>query len=126
MVWRRDVRWGLHREDDPKKFMTVDAGEYVLAIPDFSHQARESTSVHGRDSDSISSSSSAKNSVTFKKVVMKLSGDVQWLAGLVFERNSDKGGRSFEFARHYDVTLRTPEHAKPPPGLVRSAYTYTP
>jgi hypothetical protein len=46
---------------------------------------------------SISSSSGSEDSAIFKKVIMKLSGNVRWLAGLVFERNIDGGGRSFDF-----------------------------
>ena len=112
MVWRKDVRWNIHRDDDPKKFMTVDSGEYVLAIPDFSRQARRHASSQGSETDSISSTSSYKNSAHFKKTIMKLSGEVQWLAGLVFERNLDQGGRSFDFRPHYDITLRTAEKAE--------------
>ena len=108
MVWRKDVRWNIHREDDPKKFMTVDSGEYVLAIPDFSRQAREYNLSSATETDSISTSSSFKNSAHFKKTVMKLSGDVRWLAGLVFERNVDQRGRSFTFKPHYDVVLKPP------------------
>ncbi|KAL9128427.1 MAG: hypothetical protein Q9217_002889 [Psora testacea] len=111
MVWRKDVRWNIHRDDDPKKFMTVDSGEYVLAIPDFSRQAREHSSLSNTDSDSVSSSSTAKNSAHFKKTIMKLSGDVRWMAGLMFERNLDHGGRSLEFRPHYDIILKTPETA---------------
>ena len=96
-------------DDDPKKFMTVDSGEYVLAIPDFSRQAREHTSASTGEADSLSSSSSHKNSAHFKKTIMKLSGDVRWLAGLVFERNVEDGGRTFEFRPHYDVTLTVPD-----------------
>jgi hypothetical protein len=80
------VRWNICREADPRKFMTVDSGEYILAIPDFSHQAR-GMAKQTRDSDSISSHDSYKRGASFKKVVMKLSGNVQWLAGLMFERN---------------------------------------
>ena len=118
MCWRSNVRWGIHQGDDPKKFMTVDSDDYVLAIPDYSHQARENSTAFGRDGES-SSTSSKRNTTMFKKVIMKLSGNVRWLAGLVFERDLEQGGRSFEFTPHYDVTLRTPEHAKAPPGQVR-------
>ena len=111
MCWRNNVRWSIHQDDDPKRFMTVKSGEYVLAIPDYSHQARE-TGSSGRDSESISSTSSYKNGAMFKKVAMKLSGNVLWMAGLVFERDLDEGGRSFEFLPHYKVTLRTPKKAK--------------
>ena len=124
MCWRTNVRWSIHEDDDPKKFMTVESDDYVLAIPDYSHQARESTSTLGRDGpkkSSTSSTSSKRNTTVFKKVVMKLSGNVRWLAGLVFERDLEQGGRSFEFTPHYNVTLRTPQHAEAPPGQVRKS-----
>ena len=123
MCWRNNVRWSIHEDDDPKKFMTVESDDYVLAIPDYSHQARETASTFGSDGpkqSSTSSTSSKRNTTMFKKVVMKLSGNVRWLAGLVFERDLDQGGRSFEFTPHYDVTLRTPQHAEAPPGQVRN------
>ena len=117
MCWRNNVRWGIHQDDDPRKFMTVDSEEYVLAIPDYSHQARETSSAHGQDGES-SSTSSKINTTMFKKVAMKLSGNVRWLAGLMFERDLNDGGRSFQFSPHYDVTLRTVEYSKAPPGQV--------
>ena len=60
MCWRNNVRWGVHQDDDAKNFMTVTSDEYVLAIPDYSHQAREKI-LSGQDVDSISSTSSHKN-----------------------------------------------------------------
>jgi hypothetical protein len=89
--------------------MTVQSGEYVLAVPDYSHQARHSAEV-ATDGDSMSSGSSRKNAAVFKKVIMKLSGRVQWLAGLVFEQNSGGGRRSFDFKPHYDVILRNAQY----------------
>ena len=111
MCWLNNVNWGIHQNDDPKKFMTVTSGEYVLAIPDYSHEARE-RDPSGRDGESMTSSSSLKNSAIFKKVAMKLSGNVRWMAGIVFERDLNDGKRSFDFLPHYEVTLRTPEKAK--------------
>lgn len=118
MCWRNDVKWRICQDEDPKKFMTVDSGEYILAIPDYTRQARQSMDAVAQDSDTVSSSSSSKRAALFKKVIMKLTGNVQWLAGLVFERNLDGGGRSFEFRPHYDVVLKTPSFAKAPPGEV--------
>ena len=119
MCFRSGVQWDIHQDDDPKKFMAVSCGEYVLAIPDYSQQARQISRGSGQDSESISSSSSTlSQNAMFKKVVMKLSGNVRWLAGLVFERDRDQGGRSFEFIPHYDVTFKTPEHAKSSNGIV--------
>ncbi|OTB07139.1 hypothetical protein M426DRAFT_83864 [Hypoxylon sp. CI-4A] len=110
MCWRNNVRWDVHTEDDPKRFMTVDSGEYVLAIPDYSHQAREESRNVG-EGDSVASENSLKSGALFKKVVMKVSGNVQWMAGLVFERAIEDGQRSFEFKPHYEVILKSPQHA---------------
>ena len=128
MCFRENVCWEIHQDDDPKRFMTVSSGEYVMAIPDYSYEARHA--LHGVQSDAASisskastlSSSSHKSNDMFKKVVMKLSGHVRWLAGLVFERDVDGGGRSFGFVPHYAITLRTPSHAKAPPGRAYDAF----
>jgi hypothetical protein len=110
MCWRNDVQWLIHQGDDPREFMTVKSGEFVWAVPDYSHEARTSSEQQRiSDSDSVSSSSSAsKNAALFKKVIMKLSGNVQWTAGLVFERDLADGLRTSEFRPHYDVVLRNP------------------
>ncbi|KAL2156281.1 hypothetical protein VTH82DRAFT_1026 [Thermothelomyces myriococcoides] len=121
MCFRNDVRWNIHSVDDPKRFMTVDSGEYVLAVPDYSHQVREARRQHGED-ESISSGSSLESGATFKKVVMKLSGKVQWLAGLVFERAIENGQRSFESKPHYEVVLKAPQYAKSENGLPYDAF----
>ncbi|OLN85702.1 UPF0648 protein C3H5.09c [Colletotrichum chlorophyti] len=112
MCWRNDVKWNINADDDPKRFMTVDSGEYVLAIPDYSHQVREAARRNGED-DSLVSEDNYRSGASFKKVVMKLSGKVQWMAGLVFERAIQDGKRSFDFRPHYDIVLRAPHHVKP-------------
>ena len=110
MCWRNGVRWAIHEDDDPRNFMTVRSGEYVLAIPDYSHKAQSShEDIAHRDIDSVSTSSSnARNAEIFSKVIMKVSGNVEWKAGLVFERALPDGGRSADFKPHYDVVLRNP------------------
>ncbi|KAI1437656.1 mitochondrial protein from FMP27-domain-containing protein [Xylaria sp. CBS 124048] len=111
MCWRNNVKWNMHTDDDPKRFMTVDSGEFVLAVPDFCHYARdEAQSMH--ENDSITSDASYKTGTSFKKVIMKLSGNVQWMAGLVFERAIVDGKRDFSFKPHYEVILKAPQHAK--------------
>ncbi|KOS16809.1 UPF0648 protein [Escovopsis weberi] len=112
MCWRNDIRWSINAEDEPTRFMTVDSGEYVLAIPDYSHQVREAARVHDEESSNHIIDDSAKfGAATFKKVVMKLSGKVQWMAGLIFEQAIDDGKRSFEFKPHYEVVLKNPLYA---------------
>ncbi|KAK3379762.1 mitochondrial protein from FMP27-domain-containing protein [Lasiosphaeria ovina] len=121
MCWRNDVKWNVHTDDDPKRVMCVESGEYVLAIPDYSHQVRETRRQHGEDA-SMASDASHKPGASFKKVVMKLSGKVQWLAGLVFERAIEGGSRSFEFKPHYEVVLKSPHRAKPQDGVPYDAF----
>ncbi|KAM5439176.1 Protein SABRE [Microsporum canis] len=111
MCWRKDVQWGIHTNDDPQEFFAVTSGEYVLAIPDYNRQAR-----YSYECPSFSSGSSrvfAKNDALFKKVIMKLSGNVRWLAGLVFERNTNGADRCFDFKPHYEVVLRNPTYLNP-------------
>lgn len=108
MCWRKDVQWNIHTSDDPMEFMSVTSGEYVLAIPDYSHEARYMAEATPDDLESASTSSDVKNAAYFKKVIMKLSGDVKWGAGLVFERNVNDRERSMEFRPHYDVVLQNP------------------
>lgn len=112
MCWRNNVRWGIWQDDDPRKFMTVDSGVYVLAIPDLSHYARQVSHNDLSERKSSSSTSSTQQGAIFKKTVMKLSGNVRWLAGLVFERNKEVGGRSFHFKPHYEVVLKDSKYAK--------------
>ncbi|KAK1768573.1 mitochondrial protein from FMP27-domain-containing protein [Phialemonium atrogriseum] len=121
MCWRHDVRWNVHTDDDPKRFMSVDSGEYVLAVPDYSHQVREARRAAGED-DSVASDDSYKSGASFKKVAMKLSGKVQWLAGLVFEKAIENGRRNFKFKPHYDVVLKSPLFAKSHDGLPYDAF----
>ncbi|KAJ5102127.1 hypothetical protein NUU61_004349 [Penicillium alfredii] len=113
MCWRRDVKWEIHTSDDPMEFMSVTSGEYVLAIPDYSAEARWATEATSEELENSSATSEQKNSAHFKKVVMKLSGDVKWAAGLVFERDVHNDMRSFSFRPHYDVVLKNPKFVDP-------------
>jgi hypothetical protein len=121
MCWQNDVQLNVAQDEDPRNFMTVNSGSYVLAIPDLSHYARQEaemmdSSVQGESTSSISS---YKQLAIFTKTIMKLNGNVRWSAGLVFERNLDQGGRSFNFIPHYDVILKHPKYALPSDGKVR-------
>ena len=123
MCWRNNVRMNLYREEDPRKFMTVDSGEYILAIPDYSHNARLTDGHDYQDDESISSMDSFKRGASFKKVVMKLSENVQWMVGLKFERTLKDGTRTFDFDPHYTVVLKEPQYAKAPTGQAYDAFS---
>ena len=118
------MRFGgnICQDDDPKKFMTVDSGEYVLAVPDFSQYARRTVDREVSETSSITSASTYEQGGKFKKTVMKLSGNVRWLAGLVFERNTEEGGRSFDFIPHYKVVLKSPDYVNSSNGLHYDAF----
>ncbi|KAI7600743.1 hypothetical protein KC346_g13138, partial [Hortaea werneckii] len=122
MVWRNDVRWNIAQSKDPRQFMTVDSGDYILAVPDFNSYARMSMDRESGEMDGTSSTSSNRRDAVFKKVVMKLSGNVRWLAGLMFERDLADGKRVFDFKNHYDVVLKHPDFAKAPPGEAFDAF----
>ncbi|KAF1849445.1 uncharacterized protein K460DRAFT_415813 [Cucurbitaria berberidis CBS 394.84] len=123
MCWQNDVQLSLAEDEDPRNFMVVKSGSYVLAIPDLSHYARHEAEVESTSRpETASSTSSRKQLAVFKKTVMKLNGNVRWVVGLVFERNLDDGGRSFNFIPHYNVTLRNPKYAKPSNGKDYDAF----
>lgn len=121
MVWRDNVSWNVAQHDDPRRFMTVDSGDYILAIPDFNRYARHAMDNTG-EGDKASTVDSLKSTALFKKVIMKLSGNVQWLAGLVFERDVQGNKRSYDFCPHYDVVLKHPRYAKAPEGEKYDAF----
>ena len=101
--------------------MVVKSGSYVLAIPDLNHFARHDAETEAvARPDTASSMSSRRQRAVFKKTVMKLNGNVRWVAGLVFERNMDDGGRSFNFIPHYNVTLKNPKYAEASNGKVNN------
>lgn len=121
MCWRNDVRWNINADDNPKQFMTVDSGEYVMAVPDYSYQVRESARRRIEDGSHLSEDK-MRHGAAFKKVVMKLSGKVQWLAGVVFEKEIENGHRSFDFIPHYKVVLKNPHFARPDGDLPYDAF----
>jgi hypothetical protein len=119
MCWQNDVQLSIAEDEDPRNFMIVKSGSYVLAIPDLTHYARHETDVEADTRPETDSSvSSRKQLAVFKKTIMKLNGNVRWGVGLVFERNVDDGGRSFNFIPHYKVSLKNPKYAKPSDGKV--------
>ncbi|KAA8899769.1 golgi-body localization protein domain-containing protein [Sphaerosporella brunnea] len=129
MCWRGNVRWHLGRDEDPRKLLKVDSAEYILAIPDYTNHVFEDIDMGGiPENRSINSTNSSENAVQFQKVIMKLSGPVRWLVGLMFEQEITQEDdwkqrkRSSEFIPHYKVTLKSLEYAKAPPGEVYDAF----
>lgn len=122
MCWRNNVRCNIRQCDDPRKLMNVQSGQYILAVPDFRLQAQKLSD----DNCSIENESifdSFEDGTTFKKIIMKLSGNVQWLAGLMFERNlAEPGQRSFNFKPHYEIVLKRPDCAKSNDNLSYDAF----
>ncbi|OSS52136.1 hypothetical protein B5807_03109 [Epicoccum nigrum] len=122
MCWQNDVKLTLAEDEDPRNFMVVKSGSYVLAIPDLSHYARHDTNAETSRPETASSLSSNRQLAVFKKTIMKLNGNVRWGVGLVFERELDSGGRSFDFIPHYNIALKNPKYAKPSNGKPYDAF----
>ncbi|KAF2201026.1 hypothetical protein GQ43DRAFT_481072 [Delitschia confertaspora ATCC 74209] len=123
MCWQNDVQLSIAQDPDPINFMVVNSGSYVLAIPDLGHYARHDADIESTGhAEGSASLASYQQSAVFKKTIMKLNGNVRWTSGLVFERNLDEGGRSFDFIPHYDVVLRHPKYAKPHGGKPYDAF----
>ncbi|KAF2148473.1 hypothetical protein K461DRAFT_64784 [Myriangium duriaei CBS 260.36] len=122
MVWRNNVCCKFAQDPDPRKFMTVDSGDYILAIPDYDHYARHALDIDEGSGDGGSSADSSKSTAMFKKVIMKLSGNVQWMLGLMFEQSTEDGKRHFDFKNHFDIVLKHPAYAKCPEGKTYDAF----
>lgn len=119
MVWRNNVIWQINQTDDPKRFMMVESGDYILAVPDFLDYARQNADVNaGKEAGKHQT----KAGTSFKKVAMKLSGNVQWLGGLVFEHETSNGERGFDFKPHHQVVFKHPDHASSTGGEVYDAF----
>lgn len=121
MCWREGVRWTIHATDDPREFMTVTSGEYMLAIPDYSQRAHHSIEPANSE-EGLANGMGSKETAAFSKVVMKLSGNVKWVAGVVFERKTDDQIRAFDFKPHYMVALQNPQYVAQSRLKVYSAY----
>lgn len=124
MCWKNKVRVDIGRDEDPQKFMKVESDEFVLAIPEFTKKARMYGEPIDADTSGILTAESIAEVAHFKKIIMKLSGNLRWLVGLKFEQ--DLGGpgswkerpRSFNFIPHYDITLKDPQYATTADGEV--------
>ncbi|VVT53361.1 uncharacterized protein SAPINGB_P003535 [Magnusiomyces paraingens] len=113
MVWRNNVVLSINQDDDPKRLFSLSSDDYLLAVPNFSLQEREYLSKYITVQNGLVCPTNFNESTTFQKVVMKLSGQVCWYMGMVFEREIERGtnlGRTFQFRPHYEVTLSKPEY----------------
>jgi len=122
MVWRNNVCWRIARHADPRKFMTVDSGDYLFAVPDYDKYARKMNHTDDLSDNGSVSTDEVKQSAAFKKVVVKLSGNVQWVVGLLFEGPGPEGQRKFDLRPHWEVVLKHPDYAKDNNGHKYDAY----
>lgn len=128
--WRGDVVWKIATEPCPKDFSHVDSDEFILAIPDFTKEpikADDYTDYQNSFTSSRVLSHDPSRNAVFRKVIMKLSGGVRWIAGAVLERRcppnclccKGKGKcAGFDFIPHYDVHLKKPEYCRHADGEV--------
>lgn len=117
MCWRGNVLWDISCHEDQRRFTEVDSEEFLLAIPDFTKHAAQFTS--GNATHAID----FRRDAAFRKVLMKLSGNVKWQVGLLFQqsiKNLDSSRGSFHFKNHFEVVLKNPQYAHDSEGRVCS------
>lgn len=134
-IFRGNVRWEIGVNPDSRNLMEVSCDEYMLAIPDFSrrtsspeHPRNPSAGKEAKKKNSLHHYHLSRKDISFQKILMKLTGDVRWTAGLAFERHCEEnecdrcGGkmlcRHWDFAPHWHVKLRIPEYSILPGGKV--------
>lgn len=125
-VFRGNVRWEIGVCPDSRKLMEVMCDEYMLAIADFSRRAGSldeprSPREQDKSRNSLHHYHLSRKEISFQKILMKLTGDVRWTAGLAFERHCEEdecdkcGGqqecRLWDFAPHWHVKLKIPEYS---------------
>ncbi|KAK9453298.1 golgi-body localization protein domain-containing protein [Dipodascopsis uninucleata] len=116
MCWRNNVVFDINPTGDQKEFMVVDSEQFILGIPDFNYYVKSGCTsadlMNVDDSISIASNDSQyAHKASFQKIIMKLSGQVRWKAGILFGRDTLEG-QSFDFVPHYKVQLVNPKYVK--------------
>lgn len=115
MCWENNVTLDINPNEKQQDFMVVDSENFLLAVPDFSYYVRQLNAPHERAGDSLSTFSDSQSSnARFHKIIMKLSGNLRWKAGLLFERETEGGQRTFESVPHYTVQLKRPDAVSSP------------
>ncbi|ODQ67606.1 hypothetical protein NADFUDRAFT_4755, partial [Nadsonia fulvescens var. elongata DSM 6958] len=111
MCWRNNVTLRINPDDNPKEFITVTSDDYLLAIPNYALQEKEYLLSSSFDTHRYMSNSNPN--VGFQKIIMKLSGRVSWVAGILFERDANvQGERTTKSKHHYDIELCHPDYVK--------------
>lgn len=136
-VFRGNVRWNIGVDADPRKLMEVICDEYMLAISDFSLRdtnvegpRQAMVDDHMRKKSSLHHYHLSRKEISFQKILMKLTGDVRWTAGLAFERHCVERNcsacdgkaqcRIWDFEPHWHVKMRIPKYSVLPGGKVCS------
>lgn len=140
-VFRGNVRWEIGVHPDSRRLIEVKCEEYMLAIPDFSRRSTNQDEPRsqpkidaGNKSYPLHHYHLSRKEISFQKILMKLTGDVHWIAGLAFERHCDTQDcehcksnnecRIWDFKNHWDVKMRIPKYSILPSGEVSLALCY--
>lgn len=87
--WSEGTKLAIHGSDDPTEFLKITSKSFLLAIRDFTDTQK------------------------FDKILMRLTGNVIWKLGLLFESGSLKSAgeeeRSCYFVPHYKIELVNPK-----------------
>ena len=132
-VFRGDVRWQIGCSERPSQLIDVKCHEYMLAIPDFSRRTSDVDQPRAKPNAKAGEGPLhfyhlSRKEIAFQKILMKLTGDVHWVAGLTFERRCDIKScshcknearcRLWTFKPHWEIKMRIPEYSILPGGQV--------
>ncbi|CCG82056.1 Putative uncharacterized protein [Taphrina deformans PYCC 5710] len=136
-VFRGNVKWSIGVCHDSRKLMEVVCDEYMLAISDFSRRTSSLEAPRTKGSEKLFKHTLyrhhlSRKEIHFQKILMKLTGDVRWTAGLAFERHCEENEcgkcdgkmkcRIWNFEPHWLVKMRIPEYSILPGGHIRDAF----
>lgn len=110
--WRNNVCLRLNDKGISKDLLKLDSDDFVLGIPNYSQSEIDSWSLFYENNNLLLGSVREPNKFSKKVIKLSSSNRVQWVFGVLFERNkecstilSDQQPRTSVFKAHYDVRV---------------------
>lgn len=90
--WSKNVSLDINPDDDPTKFMITRSKQFIFAIPQFSADIQDNWQYAVDSPESCGAAYLGTDK--FQKVVANLVGNVEWKAGLYFEKDITEASQS--------------------------------
>lgn len=114
--WNNGVTLDINKHGDGQRLVTVKAKQFVYGIPQLSENLRRYWKFRAKECNLI-----YLESDRFRKVVVNLMGDIEWVLGMTFEKEADNSAglhpgdtpRTSQFRPHYEVHRVNPQALAP-------------